>query len=201
MPSYSSTFQLSFYMTPDQKQTASPSTLHTDQSSVHEYVRLKPEFGSHWLMTSFRPTLSAPNRTTQRNPPGRPDALEPFINHFQAAGALPSGHYKKIVALHPHKKPLRKSHLNLFARQSHLKKKTSSSQPLPDPDAHATNSSFAKSHTERSPIASDNSDSHLTLDVQKRATHTSLPYSKHLMESKLHTHGCLHGPRARCHST
>ena len=151
-------------------------------------------------MTSYKLTLSISSKPPLRNPPGKPGVSEQSTNHSQAAGALLSVHYRKIVARHPHRKRLRKFQPNSFAHQLHHKKKTSSSQLLPNPGVSATNSSLAKSRTEPFPIASDNSDLHPTLDAQKRVILTSPLYSKHLMVCKLHTHGSLPGLRAQFHS-
>ena len=121
------------------KQTMVPSSPPTDQLSVHDYVKPKRGFGFPSWTTLYRLTLNISSKPPPRNPPGRPGASEPFTNPYLAAGVSHSELYKKTAARHPHKRLLKKYPPSSFAHQSHHKKKTSSSQPLPNPDALATN--------------------------------------------------------------
>ena len=100
------TFLPSSYMMHAPKQTMALSSLHTDQSSAHDYVKPKREFGSPSLMTSYKLTLNISSKPPPRNPPGRPGASEPFTNPSLAAGVSHSELYKKTAARHPHKRLL-----------------------------------------------------------------------------------------------
>ena len=147
----------SFFMMHATKQTMPLSSPPTDPLLAHGYVKPKPGFGFPLWMTLSRLTLNISSKPPPKNPPGRPGASEPFTNLSLAAGASHFEPYKKTAALHLHKRPLKMSPPSSFLHQSHHKKKTSSLQPRPNPDAPATNTLFAKSLPEPYPIASDNS--------------------------------------------